>query len=243
MHTHTLIGNFKTQAISNIISSICAIVLIFSTWQYTLNPPTCCPRESDNSTLFTDEGGGCEELQRDILLSNLNLHIPPSINITTSIIALVVCEAIYDTCTVWWESFEGEKTFTNFAILQPPTKVFSTKNFRHATPIYVIRFRKSFLPKRFLPPDPWKFYPSKVSHYTVCVNQWLWLLTHSPLCMHVHTYTAVFNQHRYALDTECVRCRSVWRWRRKRKSILCIWLHGLLLQGTCTQLRNWVLGV
>ena len=98
IHTLTLVGNFKTQAVSNILSSICAIVLIFSTWQYTLNQPTCCLREN-TTTLLTDEGGGCEELQRDILLSNLNLHIPPSINITTSIIALVVCEAIYNSYT------------------------------------------------------------------------------------------------------------------------------------------------
>ena len=92
-HSLTLIGNFKTQAVSNIISNTCAILLVFSMWQYTLNPPSCCPREN-TTTLLTDEGGGCEELQRDILLSNLNLHIPPLINITTSIIALVVCEAI-----------------------------------------------------------------------------------------------------------------------------------------------------
>ena len=88
--THTLIGNFKTQAISNIISSICAIVLIFSTWQYTLNQPGCCPRESENITLNAQHPGGCEELQRNILLSNLNLHISPSINITISILALLV---------------------------------------------------------------------------------------------------------------------------------------------------------
>ena len=92
-HAPTIIiaGNFKTQAASNIISSICAIVMIFSTWQYTLNPPSCCPSESENVTLNADQAEGCKELQRDILLSSLNLHIPPSINIATSIIAVVVC--------------------------------------------------------------------------------------------------------------------------------------------------------
>jgi hypothetical protein len=30
----------------------------------------------------------------------------------------------------------------------------------------------------------------------------------------IYTCTAVFNQHWYTLDTECVRGRSVWWWRR-----------------------------
>ena len=154
MHTHMLIGNFKTQAVSNIISSICAIVLIFSTWQYTLNPPSCCPRDSENTTtLFTDEGGGCEELQRDILLSNLNLHIPPTINITTSIIALVVCEAI-------------------------------NLQYRHCTCMCDTVFIDTF----------------SIIVLLLCIVH-----------MHTCTYTAVFNQYWYALDTERVRCRSVWR--------------------------------
>ena len=92
-HIHTIIGNFKTQAISNIISSICAIVLVFSTWQYTLNQPSCCPTDSPgNVTLSAGQAEGCDELQRNILLSRLNLHISPAVNITISIIALVVWE-------------------------------------------------------------------------------------------------------------------------------------------------------
>ena len=98
LYTYT-IGNFKTQAISNVISSICATLLIFTTWQYTLNPPSCCPSDSENVTLNADHAGGCEELQRNILLSNLNLHIPSAVNIATSIIALLVCEAIPHYCS------------------------------------------------------------------------------------------------------------------------------------------------
>ena len=99
LHTHCMsiiyphiIGNFKTQVISNVVSSICAIVLIFSTWQYTLNQPSCCPSNSENVTLNADHAEGCEEVQRNILLSSLNLHISSSVNITISIIALLVCD-------------------------------------------------------------------------------------------------------------------------------------------------------
>ena len=125
--------------------------MIFSTWQYTLNPPSCCPSESKNITLNADQAEGCKELQRDILLSSLNLHIPPSINITTSIIAVVVCEAI-----------------VQFSMLIIANTSIS-------------------------PPSP---------HVHGCA----------------YTHTAIFNQHWYTLDTECLCSGSVWWWRRKCKS-------------------------
>lgn len=99
-HTHTLLaGNFKTQILSNIISSICAVILVFSTWQYTLNQPSCCPSNSENFTFelqAVDQSDGCDEIQRNVLLPHLNLDIPPTVNITISVVALVV--SVYISC-------------------------------------------------------------------------------------------------------------------------------------------------
>ena len=68
------------------------------------------------------------------------------------------------------------ETFMNFAVLEPPTKVFSSE-FWHAIPTYVrfLHSMKVFSAKWSLLPDPRRFPPLKISHYTVLV--WCSVLT------------------------------------------------------------------
>ena len=123
MYTVKIAGNFKTQILSNTISGVCAIVLIFSTWQYTLNQPACCPSGYENSTtpstLRAEHTGDCEEIQRNILLPSLNLNIPPTVNIVICVVVLVVrcvMESLLDSytlCIIASRAFTQRTTVTD----------------------------------------------------------------------------------------------------------------------------------
>ena len=65
----------------------------------------------------------------------------------------------------WWKLLR-EKTFTNFAVLEPPAKVFSSKFERAVPSRSYVRF-SHFLRKMVTLTDLQKFPPSKVSCYIV----------------------------------------------------------------------------
>lgn len=84
-----LLGNFKTQVLSNIITSVGIGVVLFSSWQYTQWPPSCCKcLPHHNSTIGGNNN--CSALQVDDVVNSVNFHLPPTLNLTLIIMGLLV---------------------------------------------------------------------------------------------------------------------------------------------------------
>ena len=78
-----------TQNISNVVSVIGVFLLVFCTWQYTLTAPTCC-HDSINATVTHKFNRNCSEFETSIVLEDISLHIPPTLNIILAVIGLIV---------------------------------------------------------------------------------------------------------------------------------------------------------
>ena len=93
-----LVGNFKTQVLSNIITSVGISLVLFSSWQYTQEPPSCCLSEHHhhhhNATADTTapHGGNhtCDALNVDSVVDGVNFRLPPALNTTLAILGLLV---------------------------------------------------------------------------------------------------------------------------------------------------------
>ena len=99
-------GNFLTQALSTILTTGGVCLLAFSTWQYTVFAPTCCYTSNASITeQFTGENihagsviensvlnwsSNCSELHKVSILEQVNLHIPPTVNMILAITGLIV---------------------------------------------------------------------------------------------------------------------------------------------------------
>ncbi len=92
-------GNFLTQVLSTLLTTIGICLLSFSTWQYTVSPPGCCVDNSNNKSLYLprDEYSGsfnwssnCSELDKVTILNQIDLNISPTLNMVLSIIGLTV---------------------------------------------------------------------------------------------------------------------------------------------------------
>ena len=100
VHLHQLMlcfsptGNFMTQNIGNIVSTIGICLMMFASWQYTLQEPGCCYDSTVNVIGGFDNGSqwnsNCSELHKVILWKDANLHISPTVNMVLAIIGLTV---------------------------------------------------------------------------------------------------------------------------------------------------------
>ena len=91
-------GNFLTQALSIILTTIGICLLTFATWQYTVYPPDCC--YGNTSQLFAGDvydsftvnwNTNCSELHKVTILNQINLHISPTVIMVLAITGLTVC--------------------------------------------------------------------------------------------------------------------------------------------------------
>ena len=100
VHLHQLMvcfsptGNFMTQNIGNIVSTIGIGLMMFASWQYTLQEPGCCYGSTVNVIGGFDNGSewnsNCSELHKVILWKDANLHISPTVNMVLAILGLTV---------------------------------------------------------------------------------------------------------------------------------------------------------
>ena len=101
-------GNFMTQNIGNIVSTIGICLMTFASWQYTLQEPGCCYDSTVNVIGEFDNGSywspNCSELHKVILWKDANLHISPTVNMVLAIIGLTVSITIATRCS-WAELF------------------------------------------------------------------------------------------------------------------------------------------
>lgn len=81
-------GNFKTQVLNNIFTSVGIGLVLFSSWQYTQRPPSCCKCLSHHNT--TCGGNTCSALQMDDVANGVNFHLPPTLNLILVILGLLV---------------------------------------------------------------------------------------------------------------------------------------------------------
>jgi dipeptide/tripeptide permease len=100
-----VLGNFKTQVASNFVTSLGICLVLFSSWQYTQNPPACChwPPDPHNtsSTAFpaaspgSSGGSNCSAIHVDTVVDGVNFHLPPNLNLTLAILGLMLFAAGY----------------------------------------------------------------------------------------------------------------------------------------------------
>ena len=92
-------GNFKTQVVSNIINSVGIGLVLFSSWQYTQNPPSCCS-SSHNTTC----GGNrtCDALHVDNVVDGVNFGLPPTLNLSLAILGLMVIHNFLRSMSIYW---------------------------------------------------------------------------------------------------------------------------------------------
>lgn len=87
-------GNFLTQNVSNVITTVGICLMTFASWQFALDEPSCCC-DHDNVTTYAllwDTGctSNCSELHKYTLLDAPHLHISPGLNMFLAITGLVV---------------------------------------------------------------------------------------------------------------------------------------------------------
>ncbi len=93
-------GNFLTQNISNIITTVGICLMTFASWQYALEEPSCCCDHGNSYVDPTDPTShllgdthctsNCSELHKYTLLESPRLHISPGLNMFLAIAGLVV---------------------------------------------------------------------------------------------------------------------------------------------------------
>ena len=98
-------GNFKTQVASNLVMSLGICLVLFSSWQYTQNPPACChwPPDPHNtsSTVFpaaspgSSGGSNCSAIHVDDVVDGVNFHLPPNLSLTLAIVGLMVKKTLH----------------------------------------------------------------------------------------------------------------------------------------------------
>jgi dipeptide/tripeptide permease len=94
-----LIGNFALQVIGNILSSLSLCVILLSSWQYTLEEPSCCHHDNSttNVSLLLDQAphDPCQVLKSHTVLENWNFHMWPNSNLVLALFGLVVFALSY----------------------------------------------------------------------------------------------------------------------------------------------------
>ena len=75
-------GNFLTQNISNIVTTVGICLMAFASWQFTLSEPDCC--NDSNSTI------DCSKLHKYLLMTDANMHISPPLTMFLAIAGLMV---------------------------------------------------------------------------------------------------------------------------------------------------------
>ena len=83
-----VVGNFHTQNISNMVAAVGVVMILVSSWQYTLNQPSCCT----NNTYL------CREFDR-MTLPGRGIHIDPNVLV---ILILVGCAVSCGTIQCRW---------------------------------------------------------------------------------------------------------------------------------------------
>ncbi|XP_064405778.1 solute carrier family 15 member 1-like isoform X1 [Halichondria panicea] len=92
-----ILGNFLTQVLSTLLTTIGICLLSFSTWQYTVSPPGCCVANSNNKSVYLSGSeysgsfnwsSNCSELDKVTILNQIDLNISPTLNMILSIIGL-----------------------------------------------------------------------------------------------------------------------------------------------------------
>jgi len=90
-----------TQALSTLLTAVGVTLVAFSTWQYTVDPPSCCynnyTSRMDNDYLEQSYNWStnCSEIHKLTILDQINLQISPTINMAIAIIGLIVSSIIY----------------------------------------------------------------------------------------------------------------------------------------------------
>ena len=90
-------GNFKTQVVSNLVTTLGICLVLLSSWQYTQEPPACChwpsAHHNTSSTVFSaasPHNSTCSALHMENVLDGVNFHLPPNLNLTLAILGLLV---------------------------------------------------------------------------------------------------------------------------------------------------------
>ena len=91
-------GNFKTQVVSNLVMSLGICLVLFSSWQYTQELPTCChwPHHNTSSAAAVFSAGAshgssnCSALHVNTVVDRVNFHLPPNLNLALAILGLTV---------------------------------------------------------------------------------------------------------------------------------------------------------
>lgn len=77
-----ILGNYHTQNISNLLATVGLALVVVSSWQYSINVPTCCK----NTTIYSSN---CSELTRHHFAS-VNLSLSPSLSVILILFGLMV---------------------------------------------------------------------------------------------------------------------------------------------------------
>ena len=79
-----------THNMNYIISVVGSFLFVFSTWLYTLTPPTCCDHHTHNSTDVFAYNKLCEEIELSIITKTTGMNVPPMLTMTLVLIGLAV---------------------------------------------------------------------------------------------------------------------------------------------------------
>lgn len=78
----SVLGNYHTQNISNILATVGLTLVVLSSWQYTINLPTCCITNSTSQN--------CTELLKHQFFSSWRISLSSPVIISFIIIGLMV---------------------------------------------------------------------------------------------------------------------------------------------------------